>query len=216
VVRFKYAHERGAVGLPRWPIPYDPKEKLLMVRGLLAALLAISLAGCVSGAAKPTKTPAEEKAQATATLIAEGRGYAEAGDALRAEQYFAAALNAGADEKVVLPLFLRACIADKNYRLAIEYAEAALAREPKNAHLRLLSGTLHASIGDTARSRERLERAASELPNEAEVQFTVAVSFRDDAGDVVMADRYFRRYLALAPNGAHAEEAKSSLMEQIQ
>lgn len=149
-------------------------------------------------------------------LVEDGRMFAESGDALRAQQYFAAALKAGADEKVVLPLLLRACVAQKNYRLAIEYAEAALAREPKNARLRLLAGALYASIGDMPHSRERLERAAGELAAEPEVQFTVAVSFRDDVGDVVLADKYFRRYLALAPNGAHAEEAKSSLMEQLQ
>lgn len=174
------------------------------------------LVACGSKSTAPPLTPAAEKAKNAQMLVEDGRAFAEAGDALRAQQYFAAALKLGADEKVVLPLLLRACVVQKNYRLAIEYAEAALARSPHNARLRLLSGTLHASIGETARSRERLERAADELADEAEVQFTVAVSFRDDASDVVSADKYFRRYLALAPNGAHAEEAKSSLMEQIQ
>lgn len=149
-------------------------------------------------------------------LVEKGRAFAEAGDILRAQEYFAASLKAGADEKVVLPMLLRVCVAERNYRLAIEYAESALTRDPKNSRLRLLSGTLHASVGDMARSRERLERAANELANEADVQFTVAVSFRDDANDVIMADKYFRRYLALAPTGEHADEAKGSLMEQIQ
>jgi Tfp pilus assembly protein PilF len=182
----------------------------------VSAVLVLAVVGCGGAPAKSTRTPAEERAQSAALLVEQGRAYAEAGDALRAQEYFSAALKSGAEEKQVLPLLLRACVAEKNYRLAIEYAEQALAREPKNARLRLLAGTLHASVGDMVRSRERLERAATELTNEPEVQFTVAVSFRDDAGDIVLADKYFRRYLALAPNGEHADEAKSSLMEQIQ
>jgi tetratricopeptide (TPR) repeat protein len=188
-------------------------------RPLLPAILAgglLALAGCAHTPEPKPASAAEEKAKNAAMLLEHGRAFAEMGDEVRAQEYFAAALKAGADEKVVMPLLLRACIAQRNYRLAIEYAESSLAKDPHNARLRLLSGTLHASIGDTARSRERLERAATELESEADVQFTVAVSFRDDSGDVVMADKYFRRYLALAPNGAHAEEAKSSLMEQIQ
>lgn len=182
----------------------------------LAFAFTLALAGCASSAVKRTRTPTEEKAEAAAALVQKGREFAEGGDVLRAQEYFTSALKAGADEKVVLPLLLRVCVAERNYRLAIEFAESSLARNPKNSRLRLLAGTLHASVGDTARSRERLERAADELANEADVQFTVAVSFRDDANDVVMADKYFRRYLALAPNGEHAEEAKGSLMEQVQ
>lgn len=186
--------------------------------GLCAVIAFTQLvgAGCAPTAAHPKPSPAEERARSAALLVEQGRAYASVGDSLRAEQYFAAALKQGAEESAVLPLLLRACVEQKNYRLAVEYAEAALAREPRNARLRLLAGTLHASVGDSARSRDRLERAASELANEPEVQFTVAVSFRDDANDVVTADKYFRRYLELDPNGAHAEEAKSSLMEQIQ
>lgn len=181
----------------------------------LVAVMSLPL-GCGQSSSKPPRTAAEEKAETAASLVEQGRAYAEIGDGLRAQEYFASALKAGADEKVVLPLLLRACVSQKNYRLAAEYAEAALAREPRNARLRLLAGTLHASVGDSTRSRERLEQAAAELEGEPEVQFTVAVSFRDDANDVVNADKYFRRYLALAPNGEHADEAKSSLMVQIQ
>jgi tetratricopeptide (TPR) repeat protein len=181
---------------------------------IATALFTFALAGC--GAAPATAPTQEHSENAKAAfLLEQGRAFAEAGDSLRAQQYFAGALKAGADENVVMPLLLRACIAQRNYRLAAEYADAALARKPKNARLRLLSGTLHGSLGDTSRSRERLERAAKELADEPEAQFAVAISFRDDAADVIAADKYFRRYLALAPNGAHAEEARSSLMEQM-
>jgi tetratricopeptide (TPR) repeat protein len=179
------------------------------------------LAGCAGAApATPPESAAvvaHRNAEKNAELLLEqGRAYAELGDSLRAQQYFSLALKSGADEKVAFPLLLRACVVDKNYRLAVEYAEAALSRHPKNARLRFLTGALHGSLGDTARSRERLVRAAKELPQDAEVQFAVGVFFRDDALDLVSADKYFRQYLALEPDGAHVDEAKSSVMERVE
>lgn len=149
-------------------------------------------------------------------LVAQGKAYFEMGDSLRAQQYFAAAIKSGGDEQAIFPHLLRACIAAKNYRLAVEYAESSLAKHPEDAHLRFLTGALMGELGDTARSREHFERAAEELPSDPEVQFTVGVFFRDNAADVVNADRYFQKYLALAPKGPHAEEARGSLMARVQ
>jgi tetratricopeptide (TPR) repeat protein len=192
------------------------------MKSLVCAIFlgALALTGCSQatpppGAKNPVAEKAAEKARTAATLLEQGRAYADVGDSLRAQQYFSAAIKEGADRNVVLPLLLRACVAQKNYRLAVDYAETALARQPRNARLRLLTGTLYATIGDQPRSREQLERAADELSSQPDVQFTVAVTFRDHSGDVVSADKYFRRYLELAPQGEHAEEAKSSLMQLV-
>lgn len=174
------------------------------------------LAGCGRPSGR-TVLHSETRPDRDPTMLTEqGKMYFEVGDTLRAQQYFAASLKAGADERVVFPLLLRACVAQRNFRLAVDYAEAALAKHPRDARLRFLTGALHGELGETARARDRFERAAKELPTDAEAQFTVGVFFRDDASDVVSADRYFRQYLALAPDGAHAEEAKSSLMERVE
>lgn len=188
------------------------------MKRLALGLLLTVLVGCgrPGRAAFPETEPGEERAKAAARLVDEGRVYADAGDALRAQQYFAAGLKAGADERIVLPLLLRACVTERNYRFAAEVAEAALARRPADAHLRFLTGAIHGSLGDTTRARGYLERAARELPKEAEIQFSVGVFFRDDANEVGLADSYFRRYLALAPEGSHAEEARGSLMERLE
>jgi predicted Zn-dependent protease len=138
------------------------------------------------------------------------------GDAVRAEQYLGAALAGGADEKVVLPVFLHVCVAAHHYRLAVEYADASLARHPDDPHLRFLTGSLHVSVGEPARARDYLEQAARELKDDPDVQFAVAVFFRDDLADKIAADPYFREYLRLSPKGAHAEEAKVSLMVRVQ
>ena len=176
-----------------------------------------SIAGChAKGPADHPGTTAENRARQAERLVEHGRAYAEAGDSLRAQQYFASALKSGADEKVVLPLLLRACVEERNYRFAAEVAEAALSRRPNDAHLRFLAGAIYGSLGDTAHARAHLERAARELPAEADVQFSVGVFFRDEAADVTIADGYFRRYLALAPHGTHADEARGSLMERLE
>ncbi len=151
-----------------------------------------------------------------AVLLERGKAFAAQGDLVRAEQYLAAALSAGADERAVVPLLVRVCVASKHYRLASEYAGQMLARNPNDSRLRLLVGALYVSTGSPARAREHLERAARELSEDGEVQFTVAVFFRDEVADRAMADKYFREYLRLQKNGAHADEARASLMERIE
>jgi tetratricopeptide (TPR) repeat protein len=185
-----------------------------------AAVLALAVA--VGGCAAPSKT-ATQTANAKSPeeadpvfLYQRGRDFGARGDLVRAEQYFAAALAAGGDENTIMPELLRVCVASRHYRLASEYAETALARHPTNARLRFLAGALGVTLGDTVRARERLERAAHELVDNAEIQFAVAVFFRDEMSDRVAADAYFREYLRLAPEGQHAEEARASMMERVQ
>ncbi len=149
-------------------------------------------------------------------LFEHGKRFAMMGDTVRAEQYLSAAVAAGADENKVTPIFLHVCVAARHYRLAMEYADAALARHPDNAKLRFLTGALHKDVGEPAKAREYLEQAARELRDDAEVQFAVAVFFRDDLKDIVAADPYFREYLRLSPQGVHAEEARVSLMVRLQ
>ena len=75
---------------------------------------------------------------------------------------------------------------------------------------------MNASTGETLKGREYLEQVAREQPNDAQVEFTLGVLVRDDLNDFAGADKYFRAYLALAPNGPHAEEARASLMNDVQ
>jgi tetratricopeptide (TPR) repeat protein len=181
----------------------------------LAFALALGFSGCAPVAtAKSTATLPEDKDPVY--LFEHGKRFAMMGDTVRAEQYLSAAIAAGADENKVTPIFLHVCVAARHYRLAIEYADAALARHPDNAKLRFLAGALHKDIGEPARAREYLEEAARQLRDDAEVQFAVAVFFRDDLKDTVAADPYFREYLRISPQGTHAEEARVSLMVRLQ
>lgn len=174
--------------------------------------------GALSGCATSSPREPEHLRQplSDAHQLAErGARASESGDFIRAEQYFTAAIAAGGDRSTLVPQLLRACVASGHLRLAGEISEAELPRTPHDGRLRFLAGAIQASLGNRALARDHLVRAATELPNSADVQFAVATFFRDDLGDRVDADPYFRAYLALAPKGPHAEEAKGSLMARI-
>jgi len=181
----------------------------------VVAVVSLCVLACTA-APKPRATAQLPEDKDPVYLFEHGKRFAMMGDTVRAEQYLSAALAAGADESKVTPIFLHVCVAARHYRLAIEYADAALARHPDNAKLRFLTGALHKDVGEPARAREYLEEAARQLKNDAEVQFAVAVFFRDDMKDQIAADPYFREYLRLSPQGTHAEEARVSLMVRLQ
>lgn len=180
---------------------------------LITALFAV---GCGATVNKQTKNSGSSPLKDPALLVRQGEAFAADGDFTRAQQYFAAAIGAGGKSSVILPQLLKACIASGDLRLASEYAENELSRNPDDAHLRFLTGALEAQIGNRPVARDHLVRAATELKSDPRVQFSVATFFRDDMQDRFEADPYFRDYLKLAPKGEHAAEARGSLMERIQ
>jgi len=184
----------------------------------LALATALLAAGCGANMNESTKKPSSAMAplKDPNVLAKQGDLYADAGDFTRAQQYYAAAIAAGGSAKEILPHLLRACIASGDLRLAAEYAENQLSRDPEDAHLRFVTGALQAQIGNRPAARDHLVVAAKQLKDNPKVQFSVATFFRDDMQDRIEADPYFREYLRLAPKGEHAAEARGSLMELVQ
>jgi tetratricopeptide (TPR) repeat protein len=182
---------------------------------LFAAVAVVALAACAktpeARVAAEIKTFQEE--ETNAKLIGRGKAFASVGDYTRAEQYLAAALEQGADPKEVMPLLLKVCVAERRYRVAINYAEPELKKHPSNFHLRFVLASLYATIGDTAAAHGQLQRVIEEKPSFAPVHFALAVLLRDEEGDLVQADSHFREYLRLDPDGSHAEEARGSLLK---
>ncbi len=148
-----------------------------------------------------------------AILFARGRAYVKSGDLSRAEEYLTAAMDAGADPKQVLPLLLHVCIAAGNYRLALDHAERALQRAPGDTRLRFVVASLYQGTGDPTAAEQNLDRVTREDPNFADAQFALGVLMRDDLKDHAGAEPHFRAYLKLAPTGAHADEARQSILE---
>lgn len=182
---------------------------------IAAVLLPLALIGCAAPGATKSTDAAHSPLKDPNVLFERGKAYSQVNDYTRAEQYFAAAIANGGKTSTILPHLLKACVASGDLRLASEYAEQELSRNPENARLRFLTGAIYASIGDRSTARSHLVRAAGDLPKDAEVQFMVATFFRDNLNDKIVADPYFRDYLRLAPKGEHAQEARASLMERV-
>jgi tetratricopeptide (TPR) repeat protein len=65
--------------------------------------------------------------------------------------------------------------------------------------------------GDFARAINLYEAALDDSPHAAEVHYKLALLYDDKLNDPVSALHHFRRYLALSPTGAHANDVKNSI-----
>jgi tetratricopeptide (TPR) repeat protein len=68
-----------------------------------------------------------------------------------------------------------------------------------------------AAKGDFDRAINLYEAALDDSPRCAEVHYKLALLYDDKLNDPVGALHHFRRYLALSPNGSHANDAKNSI-----
>lgn len=149
-------------------------------------------------------------------LFERGKAFHSVGDLTRAEQYYVAAMQQGAPEQKVLPLLMRVCIDSSRYQVAIEYALPVLKKHPQDFRLRLLVASLYSAIGQPAVAREHYEKVIEQSPDDAMAHYALAVILRDDFKDRAGADKHFREYLRVAPEGPHAEEAKGSLLKSVE
>jgi tetratricopeptide (TPR) repeat protein len=183
----------------------------------LVAVLSAALPACATDKTArirdAEKTVREE--QTPEKLVRRGKMFARLGDYTRASQYFGAALDAGADPHVVLPLLMRTYVVSQRFRLAIEVGERYLAKNPRDHYLRFLVATLYSAVDQPDRARQHLERVLAENPANAEAHYVLAVLLRDRQRDWVGADHHFRQYLRLEPAGPHAEEARGSLLKSV-
>lgn len=175
--------------------------------------LCLAAIGCAhTGAAQlanPTPVPNPEQ------LLEIARAADQLGDNLRAQQYLLAAARSGASPKLTLPLLLRSYVADGQYRLAIDTARDYLRAHPEDARLRLLLASLYEATQLEAAAIEQYERVLSELPSDADAHFALAELLHELGREPGRADQHFRAYLALAPHGDNAAEARASLLEEL-
>lgn len=178
------------------------------------ALFALLLVAC--GGASANENPREKlaimkKGEQPAKLVEQGRAFAAIGDTTRAEEYFSAAIQRGADEATVVPQIVKVCVTDGRYELAIEYASRYTQKHPADVRVRYLLGTLYAAVGERGKARSELEYVVSAKPNDPEPHWALAKVLHDEGKDLTLADGQFREYLRLAPTGAHADEARASI-----
>jgi tetratricopeptide (TPR) repeat protein len=190
-----------------------------MRRSLVVTIGALVLVGCAP--ARPAgdvrsnlnvirRETSEDK------LLERGAAFAAVGDLTRAEQYLAAALDAGGDAEKILPLLLRVCVEAEKYRVAADYARDYLRRKPDNVALRMLLGSLEAAIGNRQAAREEMRWVIERQPSNADAHFELALLLRDDNIDLEEANLHFREYLRLTPTGSRAPEARAALLKGVQ
>ena len=156
-----------------------------------------------------------EREQKADKLLARGRAFAEVGDLTRAEQYLAAALDAGASAEATLPLLIHVCTESQRYRVAIAYAENHLRTHPGDLKLRYLVGTLYAGVHDGPSAKAALEAVVLGDPTHAYAHFALAAVLKYRLADPLGADAHYREYLRLSPKGPHADEARASLLKSL-
>lgn len=187
-----------------------------MIRAV-AVVLAVTAVGCVRSEETRVKNNVEtmQREQTADKLLARGKAFASVGDLTRAEQYLAAALDAGGDPRKVLPPLISVCVDGKRYRVAIDYAEPHLKAHPQETKLRFLVGTLYLAVGDATAARARFDEVVATDPADGEAHYALGVVLRDSEKDYVGADKHFREYLRLEPKGSHADDARASLLRSV-
>lgn len=184
--------------------------------GALAALAAFATLGCGGPRSKAVDAADQvAKGYAPARLLELGRLHRRIGDSTRAEQEFAAVLasrEATVDERrVALREVLATCIEAQRLRVAIDYAEPELERNPRDVALLRLFASLLSATGDAARARVVYETLVELAPRDGDAAIGLARVFRDQLADRAAATQHFERYLALAPEGPYAAEARAFL-----
>jgi tetratricopeptide (TPR) repeat protein len=186
-----------------------------MRRSLGVVLLVFGAFGCASTQTNLKKDMAVIERESSADrLTTQGEGYAALGDMTRAEQYFAAALKNGGDAGALARRLVAVCVADGRYPSALEHAEEHLRKHPGDTDMRFAVATLRDALGDTDGAREELRAVARLRPGLAEAHFALG-ALEKQHGNLVEADAAFRAYLAAAPNGEHAEEARAGILQQV-
>lgn len=183
---------------------------------VVVATITLGALGCSPAGSPPDKATVVttfQKEQAPDKLFAEGKALAALGDSVRAEQYLAAALAGGGDDKAITPLLVQVCVNDGRLRSAIEYAEPYVRKHPDDVRARYLLGTLYGGIGAFDRARAEYEAVIAAKPDTPEPHWALALLLRDDLNDQPNATIHFREYLRLAPTGAHADEARASIKD---
>jgi tetratricopeptide (TPR) repeat protein len=180
--------------------------------------LLLAAAGCSSAPATPAASPqtvAQQRSEVARSLLETARALAAQGDALRAEQYSRAALEAGAPARDVVPLLIAVCIESQRYRAAVADARLFLRDHPRASRLRFVLASLLAGLGDYPAAVDELTRLVSVEPQHELGHYALGVLYRDRLRHAERADHEFRAYLRLAPGGAHAEEARASLLQHV-
>ncbi len=186
--------------------------KLISSSMAALALSALFAAGCAKApAAPPAQATAPKKVEGPEDLYRNGRQASARGDALRAEQYLALALEHGYDRGKVVRALVEVCVKSSRLRAALLYAEPYLRDHPDDHELRYLVAAIHWALGEGEIARRQLALLLRLAPNMGAPHYLLGVL--DSELDPDGAIRHFENYLEVDPRGSRAAEVRGRLAE---
>lgn len=174
----------------------------------------VLLAGC-AGLTPAARSGEDVKPPDAAQLLAAADALAASGDHVRAGQYLSAAQAAGVPQPRLIGRLLKLDVAGGQYRLAIEHAETYLQSYPDDLAIRQCLASFYLAVGASTEAAREYDRVLDESPNHAEAHFALASVLRDSGASRAKSSEHYRAYLALAPRGRHADEARHGLTEEL-
>lgn len=174
-------------------------------------LLLLLTFACTPSATAPAAASASSKETAGRELYERGHELARQGDSVRAEQYLAAALEAGHDPSETLPLLMRVCLLNSRLRAALNHAEPYLRQHPDAVWLRYLVATVYLGLRQPSRAREELLTIEAQAPNHARTRYLLGLTEWEGFGDERAAREHFSAYARLEPGGRYAAEVEQWL-----
>jgi tetratricopeptide (TPR) repeat protein len=181
---------------------------------LLSGVLSVLLSACGATAKGPQSVTPNQEALAVQNrqeLVSRGREAMRRGDSIRAEHYFALALEQGYESAELLPELLAVCLSSSRLRSALNYAEPYLRKHPKDANLRYLVATVHLGLNQTHAAKQELYAVLRHDPSSADAHFLLGILEFETTP--ARAKQHLVEFLKLRPEGDKANEARE-LLEQ--
>ena len=163
-------------------------------RHILLVFLTIGgLFGCSRAPGNAPVHPVE--AHDPAVLMEMAAALAARGESNRAEQYYVAALQAGADPKEVYPPLVETCIQAGRFGSALQHAERHLRDAPEDLRLLRLAASLSEALGHQRAANEYALQIA-QLPNRGAEDELFLGAYFDRQRMSEKATEHLERYLA--------------------
>lgn len=177
---------------------------------LVVAALSAGSFGCARNRAV---APSHGEGALPVDLVRQAREFSGRGESHRAEQYFLAALDAGASPEKIYPELIDACIRGGRLGSASVHVDKRLRERPDDLDLLRLSISLEEGLGHEKRALARAEQLTASPLLIAEQQLFLAGYF-ERAGQTNRALEYFHLYMQRRPESerpAWVAEAVSRL-----
>jgi tetratricopeptide (TPR) repeat protein len=182
--------------------------------GLLLSGLVLLSSGCAT--AGSTQDPQIAPQQNTGeTLLEEGRRYAELGQSVRAEQYYLAARQAGANPDEVFTLLVETCVGSGRLGSALRHVNHQLRLQPEDVRLLQLAASLSEALGHRRATENHIAELAAARDLSPQAELFLAEYYARDPGNQEEAIARFKNYLQRVPSNGRVAWAAPTLARLV-